>query len=174
MPRFLTVLRFELAKALRSRLTWVTLFLPVVLAIASVWLSELARRAQAMAAPDIAGIESAYQSFSRGASNGFILGGILLLFYSSMLLASEGNLCTWKTIMLRAHTRLEWIAGKLMLLLLLSLALLALVTGASAAAASLVAPFGAIAEEGYVIYEAAFMAETMSPGTPSVTPPFSR
>jgi ABC-type transport system involved in multi-copper enzyme maturation permease subunit len=162
---------FELAKAVRTRLTWVALLLPSVLAVASVWLSELARRAQAMATPDVAGIESAYQSFSRGASNGFILGGILLLFYASMLLAGEGNLRTWKTIMLRAHTRVEWIAGKLLLLLLLSVGLLVLVTGSALAAAALVAPYGDISEEGYVIYESAFMAQSTLTAVALVVPP---
>jgi ABC-type transport system involved in multi-copper enzyme maturation permease subunit len=171
MRRFWTLFRFELAKAVRARLTWVTLLLPVVLSAVSVWLSELARRAQALATPDVVGIESAYQGFSRGASNGFILGGILLLFYSSMLLASEGNLRTWKTIMLRAHTRLEWVAGKFALMLLMSVGLLLLVTASSFLAAALVAPYGAIAEEGYVIYEAAFMAESSLLAVALVVPP---
>jgi len=171
MRSFWNLFRFELAKATRARLTWVTLLLPVVLAATSVWLSELARRAQALASPDVAGIESAYQGFSRGASNGFILGGILLLFYSSMILASEGNLRTWKTIMLRAHTRIAWIAGKLGLLLLLSLGLLVLVTGSAFLAAAAIAPYGSIAEEGYVIYESAFMAQSSLLAIALVVPP---
>ena len=157
LARFRLVLRFELRKALHSRLTWVTLGLPAVLAMVSVWISDLVQRAERMVAGDIEGIESAFVGFSRGASNGFILGGILLLFYASMLISNEGSLKTFKTTMLRAHTRSEWLFGKLCVLLLISLGVLASVAGSALLAGALVADYADIAEEGYVIYEAAFM-----------------
>ena len=167
---FSRVLGFELRKALHARLTWVTLGLPALLAIFSVWVSELAHRAEALGA-SVEGISSAYLSFSRGASSGFILGGILLLFYSSMIIANEGSLRTFKTIMLRPHGRLQWVFGKFTLLLLLALGLLISVSGSALAAGALVADFADIAEEGYVIYRSAFMAESSVAAVALVVPP---
>ena len=170
MRSFSRVFSFEMAKALRTRLTWVTLGLPALLAMFSVWISELVQRATEIAG-GVEGISSAYLSFSRGASNGFILGGILLLFYSSMLIANEGHLRTFKTIMLRAHGRLEWVFGKFALLLVLALGVLVAVSGSALLAGALVADYGDIAEEGYVIYHAAFMQQSSLQAVALVVPP---
>ncbi len=169
--RLSRVFRFELSKALHSRLTWVTLALPGLLAVFSVWISEFARRADDLSDTGIEGITSAYLSFSRGASNGFILGGILLLFYSSMIMANEGNLRTFKTILLRPHSRLEWIFGKFALLLVLAVGLLVVVSSSALTAGALVADYGDIAEEGYVIYRSGFMAESSLTAVALVGPP---
>jgi len=170
MRRFLHVLGFELGKAFASRLTWVTLLLPATLTVFSVWIGESIRAAEQLSS-DVEGIASAYVGFSRGASNGFVLGAILLLFYSSMLIANEGNLRTFKTILLRAHTRLEWVGAKFTLLLLLSLALLASVVVSGLVSAWVVADFADIAEEGYVIYQAGFMADESVRAVLLVVPP---
>ncbi len=155
--RFLRVLRFELGKALRSRLTWVTLLLPALLTVISVWISELVRRAEIVTGAEVEGIRSAFAPFSRGSSNGFVLGGILLLFYSSMAVANEGSLRTFKVALLRPQTRLEFLGAKLALLLLLAAALVAVVIGSGLAAGALVADYVDIAEEGFVLYKADFM-----------------
>lgn len=169
--RFLKVLRFELRKAAHSRLTWVSLVLPAVLAVVSVWISELVRRAEQMVGGDVERISSAFTSFSRGASNGFILGAILLLFYGSMLIANEGSLKTFKTIMLRAHSRSEWVFGKFSVLLLLAAGLVVSVVVSSLIAGAVVSDYVDIAEEGYVIYEAAFMRASSLRAVLLVLPP---
>lgn len=170
MRRFAHVLRFELGKALRTRLTWVTVLLPAALTVVSVWIGEWIRGFEALSR-ETEGISSAYVGFSRGASNGFILGAILLLFYSSMLIANEGNLRTFKTILLRPHTRLEWVGAKFVLLLLLGAALLASVVGSGLLSAWILADFADIAEEGYVIYQASFMADESVRAVLLVVPP---
>jgi len=155
--RLLRVLRFELEKALRSRLSWVLLGLPALLTVISVWISEIVRRTEQLGQGQLEGITSAYAPFSRGASNGFVLGGILLLFHASMLMANEGSLRTFKTTLLRPHTRLEMLGAKLGLLLLLALALLLVVVSSGLAAAAWASDYAAIAEEGYTIYDAQVM-----------------
>ena len=170
MRRFGQVLRFELGKALRTRLTWVTLGLPAVLTVVSVWIGELVRRAEQMQS-QVERISSAYVGFSQGASNGLVLGAILLLFYSSMLIANEGHLRTFKTLLLRAHGRLEWVGAKFALLLILGLALLVSVVGSGALAAAWFGDFADIAEEGYVIYQASFMADESVRAVLLVLPP---
>lgn len=157
--RFVRVLRFELGKALRSRLTWVTLLLPALLTVVSVWISELVRRAEQLTGGEIEGIQSAFAPFSRGSSNGFVLGGILLLFYSSMSVANEGSLRTFKVALLRPQTRLEFLGAKLALLLLLALALVGAVIGSGLLAGAVAADYVDIAEEGFVLYTADFMTQ---------------
>ena len=159
MLRFVRVLRFELGKAVRARLTWVTLLLPALLTVVSVWISELVRRAELLTGAEVQGIQSAFALFSRGSSNGFVLGGILLLFYSSMAVANEGSLRTFKVVLLRPQTRLEFLGAKLVLLVVLALALVGAVIGSGLAAGALVADYVDIAEEGYVLYTADFMAQ---------------
>jgi len=158
LRRFLRSLRFELGKALRARLTWVTLLLPALLTVVSVGISEGVRRTEQLAGgAQIEGIQSAFAPFSRGASNGFVLGGILLLFYSSMIVANEGSLRTFKITLIRPHARLELLGAKLSLLLLLSLALVAAVISSGLLAAAALADYVDIAEEGFVLYKADFM-----------------
>lgn len=154
---FAAILGFELSKALRSRLTWVTLLLPVALTLLSVAWDQATRGVGSAGASGASTPPSAYVGFARAASNGITLGGLLLLLYSSMLVASEGHWRTFKTIMLRPHRRIEWIAGKFALLFLLSIVLLACVMTAAFLAARMSGRYGDIAEEGYVIFEAAFM-----------------
>jgi ABC-type transport system involved in multi-copper enzyme maturation permease subunit len=157
MSRFLRVLRFELGKAVRARLTWVTLLLPALLTVVSVVISELVRRAEVITGAEVEGIRSAFAPFSRGSSNGFVLGGILLLFYASMSVANEGSLRTFKVALLRPQTRLEFLGAKLALLLLLALALAGAVIGSGLGAGALVSDYVDIAEEGFVLYTADFM-----------------
>jgi len=172
MRRFGRVLSFEIDKALRSRLTWVTLMLPAILTFVSVWIGEWVRRAEQIAeSGDVERIASAYLGFSRGVGNGLVLGAIFLLFYSSMAIANEGNLRTFKTILLRAHTRLEWVFAKFGLLLLIGLGLLCVVVITGLASAALFGDYVAIAEEGYVFYEAGFMADESVRAVLLVIPP---
>lgn len=158
---FFSVLRFEAAKAVRAKVTWFTLLLPALVALVAVWVDSVARHVQALASEE-SGIEvasTAWASFARGASSGFVLGGILLLLYSSMIVANEGHWRTFKTIMLRPHPRPIWILSKFTLLLMMVLAIVVLVTGAALAAGAWTSEFGDIAEEGYVIYEASYLRE---------------
>jgi ABC-type transport system involved in multi-copper enzyme maturation permease subunit len=157
--RFLRSLRFEAGKAIRARLTWVTLLLPALLTVISVWISEWVRRAQQLTGAEVEGIQSAFAPFSRGTSNGFVLGGILLLFYASMIVANEGTLRTFKITLLRPHARLELLGAKLTLLLLLALALVVCVVASGLGAAALVADYVDIAEEGFVLYTTDFMVQ---------------
>lgn len=155
---YLAVVRFECAKAARAKITWMTLLLPVVLALLTIWGDQTYRQIEsAMIEGESPGAPSAYLMFARAASNGLTLGGIMLLLYASMIVANEGNWKTFKTIMLRPHRRTTWIAGKFTLLLMMSLAVVGAVAGMSALAAGIVGDYGDIAEEGYVIFEAAFM-----------------
>jgi ABC-type transport system involved in multi-copper enzyme maturation permease subunit len=152
-PGWRAAFRFELRKALRSRATWMTLGMPALLAALSVWFSHAAQSAE-LAQREAEGISSAFLPFARGASSGLVLAGVLLLFQSSMLLANEGTLRTYKTILVRPHTRAAWVFAKLAVALLLGLALLAAVALAALIAGSLAGDYTAIAEEGYVIYAA--------------------
>lgn len=172
MRRFGQVLRFELQKALESRLTWVTLALPALLTFLSIWiLAWVGRAEQLLEGGSLAGPDSAYVGFSRGVGNGLMLGAIFFLFYASMLVANEGTLRTFKTILLRAHTRQEWIAAKFSLLLLIGLALLVCVAGTGVVSAAVFGDFVDIAEEGYVFYTADFMTAESLRAVGLVLPP---
>lgn len=160
MPRsFFSVLGFEISKAVRAKLTWVTVLLPVVLTLLSVWWDHISRGLASITKGGgaAATAPSAYLIFARASSSGITLGAILLLLYASMIVANEGHWRTFKTIMLRPHRRIEWIAGKFALLLLLAAAIILAVTGTAYFAAHASGQFGDIAEEGYVIFDAAFM-----------------
>jgi ABC-2 type transport system permease protein len=162
--------RFELRKAAHSRVTWVTLGLPAILAAVSVWISHLAQQAE-LAGRSATGIASAFLPFARGASSGLVLAGILILYYASALLANEGTLRTYKTILIRPHARSEWVLAKLSLAVLLALAVLLGVALASLGAGALIADYTDIAEEGYVIYAADWMRRESLMAVLLVAPP---
>lgn len=170
MNSYRLILRFEIRKALQSRLTWIALALPALLTVISAWMAEMTRHARS-AESTIEGIDSAFLAFSRGASNGFVLGGILLLVYASMIVANEGALQTFKTIMLRAHPRSSWILAKFSLLTFLALGILVAVVVSGLLAGAFFADFGAIAEEGYVIFDADFMRRASWHAVVLVIPP---
>lgn len=157
---YLAVLRFEMAKAMRAKITWTTILLPVALSLLTVWSNQIVRGARAALEESEAVEVSAYAVFAPAAANGLTLGGIMLLLYASMIVANEGHWKTFKTIMLRPHRRIEWIAGKFSLLVVLAVLIVGTVAGASAIAAGAVGEYGDIAEEGYVIFEAAFMKKS--------------
>ncbi len=172
MRSFALVLRFELAKAFRSRLTWVTLLLPILITILSIWLGEWIRTAQALASGSSSDEpRSAYFAFSQGVRNGLVLGGVFFLFYASMLIANEGNLRTFKTILLRAHPRLQWVAAKYGLLLILGLVLILGVVAVGIATAAVFGDFVDVSEEGYVFYTASFMTRESLQAVLLVLPP---
>jgi len=172
MRRYGQVLRFELTKALYSRLTWVTVLLPMLITLLSIWLGEWIRQATSLASEGSAASEvSAYLGYSRGVRNGLVVGSIFFLFQASMSIANEGNLRTFKTLLLRPHTRLEWMTAKFALLLLLGVVLIVGTTLAGIGSAACFADFREIAEEGYVFYDAAFMAHESVRATLLVLPP---
>ena len=146
---FSIVLRFEIAKAIRSRLTWVTIILPALLAGLTIWGGASAEKIEA--AVDGMSLEppSAFLYFARGMGNGLTIGSILLLFYASMMLAQEGHWRTFKVIMLRPHRRVVWIASKFALLLMVAAGVLIAVLCSALVSASLAGDFAAILEEGY-------------------------
>lgn len=160
MPRsLLVVTRFEMAKALRARLTWATLLLPAVVAAASASWVGVGARARAALSGDELVAPSAFLSFVSGVRSGFVLGGMLLLVYAAMIVSNEGNWRTFKTILARPHGRIPWIAGKYLTLLALGLAMATAISLASFAVSAWTGTFGDIAEDGYVIFEAAVLRE---------------
>ncbi len=157
---YFSVLRFELGKAIRAKITWVTLALPVVVTLLTIWLDRFASQAQSLLeGKKAAAAPSAYLAFAKGAGNGFVLGGILLLLYASMVVANEGHWRTFKTIMLRPHRRVVWMLGKFTLIALLALAISFCVAGAAYLAGSAGGQYGDVAEEGYVIFPAHYLAQ---------------
>ncbi len=157
LSRFFTVLRFELGKALRARFTWMVIFLSAAASVLTVMLDQATRTVRAAIDNGSEIVPSAYLGFAKGMTAGLVLGGVLLLLYASMIMANEGHWRTFKTIIPRPHHRWEWVAGKYALLLLLALVMITAVGCASFAAGAYFGDYGAIAEEGYEIYDAAFM-----------------
>ncbi|MBI1785099.1 ABC transporter permease subunit [Candidatus Sumerlaeota bacterium] len=173
MPRsFFTILRFELRKAVRAKFTWVTLTLPMIAAALAVWLDHLTRRVQAaIGEGKTAEAPSAYLGFAKGMTSGFVIGGILLLLYSSMIMANEGHWRTFKAIMLRPHGRVSWVLGKFALLLILAAGLIAGVGAASFAAGACFGEYKAIVEDGYEYFDAAFMMKSSLAALALIIPP---
>jgi ABC-type transport system involved in multi-copper enzyme maturation permease subunit len=165
------VLRFELGKAVHTRLTWAILVLPAALAVLSTLIGDLARQAANAASPGLDSVDTAFAGFALGAQNGLILASVLILFYASMLFANEGSQRTFKTIMLRPHRRGTWVAAKLTLLWVLAAMVLVTVVASALATAGSVADYVAAAEEGYVYYEAAELSREAMWAVVLVVPP---
>lgn len=165
------VVRFEAGKAIRARITWVTLLLPSVVAALSVWADSVTRRVQSAIGDDAQLVPSAYLSFTKGAGSGLVLGGIMLLLYSSMIMANEGHWRTFKVIMLRPHRRWIWIVGKYKVLCWIGFSMAALVALTAFGAGAIVGDYTDIAEEGYVIFEARFLATETLKAFALVAPP---
>lgn len=167
----LSVIRFETGKAIRARITWVTLLLPSIVAALSVWADSVTRRVQSAIGDGAELVPSAYLSFTKGAGSGLVLGGIMLLLYSSMIMANEGHWRTFKVIMLRPHRRWIWMVGKFKVLCWVGFAMAALVALTSLAAGAIVGDYTDIAEEGYVIFEAKFLMTESLKAFGLVAPP---
>lgn len=155
--RFLSVLRFEMAKAFAAKATWITIALPTLLAIFTVLWGHGQQNLEAALAGEEQESFSAFFIFARSAGAGYVLGGIMLLLYSSMLFANEGSWKTYKTIMLSPHGRIEWLGGKFALLMLLVFAILVCVATAAGVLSAVLGDFTAIEEEGFVFLEASEM-----------------
>lgn len=155
--RFTSVVRFEVSKAIAAKSTWVTIALPALLAALTVWWNHAARTLRSAVGEGVEAPASAFLGFAKGASNGFVLGGILLLLYASMLFSNEGGWQTYKTIILRPHRRIEWVAGKFALLLIVIAMLCVSVCTTALALSGALGDYTAIEEEGFVFLEASEM-----------------
>jgi len=155
MRSFLTILRFEAAKAARSRAAWVALLAPIALAACIAAWDQVDRRARLASGESREVITSAYASLAVGASRGLSLGAVFLLFFSSLIVSNEGAWGTLKTIALRPHSRAAWLAGKFALPAAMAVAMTLGVAAAAAIAAALagdytdIIEYGALASEGY-------------------------
>lgn len=151
---YLTVLRFEVSKAIASRGSWVAIVFPAVLAALTAAWVYVQRGVESALTDEFMGAPSAFAAFSRGAGSGFVLGAIMILLYSSMIFSNEGGWKTYKVTMLRPCHRLDWVAAKMTLLGAMVAALIISVSLAAWAVSASLGDFAAIEEEGFVFLEA--------------------
>ncbi|GEM_PF-4311652 len=146
------LLRFELAKAARSRLIWVVTLVPAFWCLPVLGWEAIAGRFQLSGTSAGGSPASAFRLFARAAGDGMTLGGMLLMLTASLMVAQEGSWRTFRTVLTRPHRPATWLLAKFLTLLALAGAIIGGVSLVALAGAGAMADFTGVVEEGWEFY----------------------
>jgi ABC-2 type transport system permease protein len=139
--RTLALTRCEMLKLRRQKLPWACALAVLVVAEVSLLLTHQAHR-RAAAREEIYVMASGYDALAAGAGHAIQVGTLFLLALGAMLVASEGTLGTFRTVLVRPVRRAEVLLSKCLVLALFTAGLLILVAGVCAASIAVSPGFG--------------------------------